>query len=70
MQKKEQEQKISIIFKIFKTNVCDAGEAIELAANRRFGGVLELNQHTNTDNMKYSDVRYSPENTRTGDYGA
>lgn len=69
MQKKEQEQKTSIIFKIFKTNVCDNGEAVELIANRRYGGVLELNQHTKTDNMKQTYERCSSQDT-SEDYGA
>lgn len=70
MQKKEQEQKTSIIFKIFKTNVCDSGEPVELIANKKYGGVLELNQHTNVDTMKYSDDRYSPREVGTSDLGA
>jgi RecA-family ATPase len=69
MQKKEQDQKTSIIFKIFKTNVCDTGEAVELVANRKYGGVLELNKHTNKDNNKYSDERYSHQDT-SDNYGA
>lgn len=70
MQKKEQEQKTSIIFKIFKTNVCDNGEPVELIANRKYGGVLELNQPASTDNMKCADDRYSPRVVGTNDLGA
>ncbi len=69
MQKKEQEQKTSIIFKIFKTNVCDNGEPVELIANRKYGGVLELNISTNTDNTKSTYAR-NHRDTSTGDYGA
>jgi hypothetical protein len=69
MQKKEQEQKTSIIFKIFKTNVCDNGEPVELIANRKYGGVLELNLSTNTDNTKPTYER-NHRDTSTGDYGA
>lgn len=68
MQKKEQEQKTSIIFKIFKTNVCDNGEAIELIANRKYGGVLELNQTINMVNKKPTYEHSSRDNC-TGDYG-
>jgi RecA-family ATPase len=70
MQKKEQDQKTSIIFKIFKTNVCDNGEPVELIANRKYGGVLELNQPTSPDNMKCADDRYSPRLVGTNDLGA
>lgn len=52
MQKKEQDQKTTIVFKIFKTNVCDSGDPIELVANRKFGGVLQLNQSPDTNIIK------------------
>ncbi len=40
MQRKEQDKICSIIFKIFKTNVCDVGEAVELEIDRKNGGIL------------------------------
>lgn len=70
MQKKEQDQKTSIVFKIFKTNVCDNGEPVELIANRKYGGVLELNQHIKTDNIKNTDDRYNPVDVNAGYIGA
>jgi hypothetical protein len=40
MQRKEENKEWSVLFKIFKTNVCDVGEPIELTIDRKNGGVL------------------------------
>jgi RecA-family ATPase len=40
MQRKEEDKKCSIVFKIFKTNVCDTGEHVELTIDRSHGGIL------------------------------
>lgn len=70
MQKKEQDKKTSIVFKIFKTNVCDNGDPVELIANRKYGGVLELNQATRVDTIKYNEDRYFSGTVSTNDLGA
>jgi hypothetical protein len=46
MQRKKENKDWTILFKIFKTNVCDVGEPIELTIDRKNGGIL-VPQKTN-----------------------
>lgn len=50
MQRKEENNTLSVLFKIFKTNVCDIGDAVELTIDRSNGGILTYKTPSSNSN--------------------